>query len=235
MTNLTKKQHTFPVASLNRFRDSNGLVHTHIKKAQRTQNLKPNNNLFTVNRVWDQHAEAGYGKNIEDRFQNIAEDLIKRSRRLTTSENKAVADFYCLWSIRTDIEYYDQNTTNKIKGIKGKKLSQEEKNNLELRHAFYVEEDGTVPWRFIRGGAMLRAIDMFSPKLANTLPWVLFNSDKFEVLVADHPGDSFVIPLTPYNYLSLANSTTSIEQINWDALCRSRIYYFAKNLGHVIA
>lgn len=230
MPNLTNNQHTLPTASLKRFVNSKGDLHVRLTKQDKFVEVKPNNKLFTVNRVWDQRAEAGYGKSIEDNFQNIADEIIASSRILSDAENLVVSEFYTLWHTRTNITEYDSETPSRLNGVKGSRLTEEQKANLESKHAMYIEEDGTIPLRFIRGATMQRAIDMFAPSLSGRIPWKLFEVKTGELIVSDVPGDSFIIPLTPKKYFSLANSKASIGEINMAAMSRADKYYFGRDL-----
>ena len=64
---LTVCQHTFPAASIARFADTTGCVEVYLIKQNKVVRLKPDDKLFCAKRVWDQRAESGFMKEIEDR------------------------------------------------------------------------------------------------------------------------------------------------------------------------
>jgi hypothetical protein len=69
---LTVKQHVWPFESIRRFANSKGVVCLYYKPRDKTRWAKPNDPLFCARRVWDQRAETGYMKRIEDAFQAVA-------------------------------------------------------------------------------------------------------------------------------------------------------------------
>jgi len=75
---LTRGQHVIPMATLLRFAASDGLVEVHLRDG-RSQRLPTDNQLFSVDRLWDQRAEAGYMKSVEDNFQALV-DMLETER-----------------------------------------------------------------------------------------------------------------------------------------------------------
>jgi hypothetical protein len=75
---LTVDQHVFPSKSIERFTDQRGRVSVHeLHRAQVIRAKKPDNAIFCARRAWDQRAEAGYMKRIEDDFQKIVGPIVE--------------------------------------------------------------------------------------------------------------------------------------------------------------
>ena len=72
---LTVQQHCFPRRSIARFADSNGVVHVHIVRAGRTAFLTPEDSIFCARRTWDERAESGFMKKIEDVYGTYIDGL----------------------------------------------------------------------------------------------------------------------------------------------------------------
>jgi hypothetical protein len=73
---LTVHQHTFPRRSLNRFTNAIGVLSVRRNRASNVFKLKPDHKMFCARRAWDQRAERGYMKSIEDEFQDLAERVL---------------------------------------------------------------------------------------------------------------------------------------------------------------
>ena len=74
--NLVINQHTFPVASINRFLDSDRLIEVNLFSENKFFKARSNNSIFCVKRQWDQSSEQGYGKKIENDFQLMVNNLL---------------------------------------------------------------------------------------------------------------------------------------------------------------
>ncbi|VFB17836.1 hypothetical protein [Pseudomonas fragi] len=98
---LTVKQHTFPKTSIARFAGQKGNVELFLKSLDRVIQAKPSNEIFCAERAWDQQAESGFMKNVEDDFQALAgrildDDLVS----FKEADLTVINEFYCLWNIR---------------------------------------------------------------------------------------------------------------------------------------
>ena len=71
---LTVSQHCFPKRSIDRFA-ADGLVDAHIVRHERTARMKSAADLFCVSWSWDQRAESGLMKEIEDAYQVLADSI----------------------------------------------------------------------------------------------------------------------------------------------------------------
>ena len=69
---LTVKQHTFPKTSTARFAGQKGNVELFLNSLDKVIQAKPSNEIFCAEKSWDQKAESGFMKKIEDDFQALA-------------------------------------------------------------------------------------------------------------------------------------------------------------------
>jgi len=67
-----------------------------------------NEGIFCAKRVWDQRAESGYMKTIEDEFQELAERIVLNLFlvKINSAENSIITKFYALWICRY---FYSKN------------------------------------------------------------------------------------------------------------------------------
>lgn len=233
---LVKNQHVLPSKSIGRFCNKKGMVQAHRIHENITFPANPRNKMFCVNRVWDQRAEQGFGKKIEDSYQSVVERVLASgSRSLSNRENEIISMFYALWCFRSNIEQYDEAMSGNLVGITGEKLTAEQKLNLELKHTIYVEEGGLVPMHFKRGLTMQMAIDYFISRNPH-LNWFIAESRFLEFIVSDNPEGEFIIPFTPslcficMFYIPVL-PLDEVRRLNMNAIMRSKSYYFARNLG----
>lgn len=234
-----KNQHVLPAKSIERFSNKKGHVQVRRLKSVNTFSTGLKNNIFCVERIWDQRSEQGYGKRIEDRFQSLIEySLNHQLMHLPPEGHEIASEFYALWCLRSKIESYDEQAEGNLVGVTGSKLTDEQKKNLELKHAIYIEEGGVVPKRFKRGLTMQMAIDQFITRNPG-LTWSICNSNSLEFVVSDNPEGEFIIPITPKKCLICGFSITIFSQkqmlnLNLKAIARSKEYYFARDLGACI-
>jgi hypothetical protein len=235
-SSLVKNQHVFPAKSIERFCGSNGHVQVRRLKSGNTFPKGPKSEFFCVKRIWDQRSEQGYGKNIEDKFQELIENVLTNKLKfLPLGGHKTATEFYALWCLRSKIESYDKYAEGKLVGVPDLNLSEEQKIEIELRHSIYVEPDGNLPKRFKRGLSMQMAIDKFLLRKPQ-LKWSICSSNSLEFIVSDNPEGEFIIPITPklclicgFDIIQL--TARQMTQLNLNALARSKEYYFAHDLG----
>jgi hypothetical protein len=95
---LTVKQHVIPVRTIKRFAGTDGMVEVNIGAENRIERLEPDAGIFWTRRAWDQRTERGLMKQIEDRFQLLANRIT--SGDLTEIPEESAHDvnqFFSLW------------------------------------------------------------------------------------------------------------------------------------------
>ncbi len=100
---LTIKQHTFPAASIARLANGEGIVSVYHIRSGKVLRLPPADQLFCARRNWDQRAEEGHMKEIEDKFQAMAECIIAATFCVIGADGqKIINDFFQLLVFRTE-------------------------------------------------------------------------------------------------------------------------------------
>ena len=100
---LTVKQHCFPRRSIERFVNDDGIVHVWLIEQGKSIRVLPKDQLFCARWVWDQRAEAGFMREVEDAYQELADGIEEGRivRRLRVDENRVVTEMYSLWRARS--------------------------------------------------------------------------------------------------------------------------------------
>ncbi len=236
---LTVNQHIFPTKSIERFIDSSGTVAVYLKDTSKEIRLKPNDKLFCARRVWDQRAESGYMKKIEDSFQALASKIVANQiKNLGESENRTVSDFFALWELRF---YRNLNPINdsRLKGIlPGKPLTKDEEELLEKKNVVFARDKAsipTIPSRFMNGLNIQMSIDKRRTQMGN-LKWGIVNSFEGEFIVPENFSNTAILPVSP-KIILLGNSKnliiprSEVIKVNQLSISSSNTYYFAKDLS----
>ncbi len=92
----------YPARSIERFADAAGTVEVWLRRDDETFRASPDNPLFCARRTWDQRAESGSLKAIEDEFQILADRIANGGARLTAEESLAASKFFILWQVRAN-------------------------------------------------------------------------------------------------------------------------------------
>lgn len=235
--NLTINQHTFPKASIMRFAANDGTVSVFYIPGGKYLQLSPDDHLFCVKRTWDQRAEKGYMKDIEDKFQNLAEGIINQTvSGIGLTEKEIVDDFFALWNIRAHWKFL-RIPDLKLNGIVGLKcnFTKDEQELLEKRHITFVKPELTFPGRQITGIKIQRNIDLARRQLADSR-WGILRAADGEFIVPDYFSNARIIPLTPTLCLFSRSegdviSGSEVLEINRLACDSSREYYFARDIS----
>jgi len=234
---LTRNQHIFPRASIERFRNpKTGLSALSLAKKKIIHNLDARNKLFCANHVWDQRAEGGFGASIEGDFQSLAERLIQGDIRWLNLNHRLVTRFYALWQGRAR---YADNPEPPVKFNAGRGnhgMTKDTKEYLEARHTTYFEEGNSLPSRQATGLQIEFGI-MAAMRTLGSLSWRVCRAspDAGEFLVPDTPANLYV-PLTPTLAL-LGGSDIDVVRpnvmkvINLNALAHSNRFVIAHDLS----
>ena len=233
---LTVNQHVFPSKSIERFTDQNGRVSVHELHRAEVIRAKPDNAIFCARRAWDQRAESGYMKRIEDDFQEIVEPIVYGKTQTLASEFKTAIDrMYALWYMRSrhrDLECQEIQ----LNGIVGSDLTKEQEENLEKNGYAFARKDGRMPARQLNGIELQFRIDKYSHSLAASMTrWGVISTQSGDFVVPDVPSHG-IIPLTPR--LAFLNSApdgmivdSNLAEINRAMKALSRDYFFARDLS----
>ena len=234
---LTVMQHCFPKKSIDRFANDQGVVCVHILKTSKTITLRPDDPIFCARRTWDERAESGFMKEIEDTYQDFADRVAagKVVRRLSDIERKIVTDMFALWNIRCLWKNKPLDDT-KIVGALGTRhnLSLDDQELLEKNHITAIRPDASMDGRHFTGIQIQRNI-FHVREVMNDAHWGILKSRCGEFVVPDSCDNRVLLPLTPN--LCFANiigyrivDSADLAKMNAQSMLTSKEYYFARNL-----
>lgn len=231
---LTLKQHVFPTRSIERFADRNSCVTICDLLRHRIRPAAPDDELFCAQRAWDERAEAGYTKQIEDRFQKVAQQIIDGQAATVTPEQKPAIDrMFALWYMRAryrELEAQEIQTA----GITGDELTKVQEENLEKNGYAFTRKGGRLPARQLNGIQLQVRTNRYVEQL-EAVRWGVIRVQSGEFVVPDVPMYT-ILPLTPS--LALINSPldgtileANLAEINSNVRASSQAYFFARDLS----
>jgi hypothetical protein len=233
---LTLNQHVFPTKSIERFASADGRVNVRILDPRdKVIRPRPDNAIFGANRAWDQRAESGYMKRIEDRFQRVADAIVAgRSATVSAEERPAIDEMYALWYWRARFRELESQETQ-LNGVAGANLSLEQEENLENNGYMFARQHGAMPTRQLNGAVVEMRTGFYVEELAKIVTrWGILMAQSGEFIVPDVPWHG-VIPLTPrhalvWNTPDGVITEQNLGQVNSAARSVSEVYYFARDL-----
>jgi hypothetical protein len=207
---LTREQHVIPAATLRRFAQSDGRVEVHFRDG-RMAKLSIDNQLFCVERLWDQRAEAVYMKKIEDEFQALVNQLeAGQSGTLSSDEHRCVTRFWGLWHWRNHFIDSPLEDTQ-LNGVAGQSLTLDKREILESHGYAFAVGEGKLPARMMTGIHIQIAIDRY--EMANGgKSWGVLRSPALPLIIGDRPGDLMSLPASPRLLLAADNPDGKLTQ-----------------------
>lgn len=231
---LTINQHIFPRASMNRFADDRQFVQVRRFDHSDQIGFRTDNSYFCARRVWDQKTEAGLMLNIENKFQDIAEQVVSGSlSNLTQEMHERITDLYILWHLRFS-RYLNPIQDRVANGLSPEELTKDTQEILESNGYAFLRPDGTFPGRFLAGIGFIFAIGHERQQMKGT-NWGIIHCESGEFVVPDNFRDFSIVPLAPKICLiaGMKNTKIKLEQvaeINARAVQSSQRYLFARDL-----
>ena len=224
---LTREQHVIPIATLKRFIHPDSLVEVHLRD-QRIVKRSVNNELFCVDRLWDQRAESGYMKEIEDHFQTLVTELENgRSGPLSPVEHQGIARFWSLLHWRNHFIEFPEDAPD-LKGIKGEDLNINQREILESKWTAFVNADDKLPARTFVGMRIQMLIDIDTIR-SRDKHWGVLRSPEAQLVLSDRPGRLMSITASPKILLAANNPDGELTRAetayaNRISVMRSRNY-----------
>lgn len=241
---LTVKQHTFPKTSIARFAGQKGNVELFLKTRDKVIQAKPSNEIFCAERAWDQQAESGFMKKVEDDFQALAgrildDDLVSFKKADLTVIN----EFYCLWNMRA---IHKQNRVNDQSIYVGNLLglsrvyTKDEQEQLEKEGISTIRGDFKIAGRFLASPSIRLQVAQAAKAMGDS-NWNILRAMEGEFIVPDNAKRMSMLPLSPTACLwyGPAKPVAPVEQlsigevawINQAAIEASADYFFARDLS----
>ena len=234
---LTVKQHCFPARSIARFADSEGCVEVKLIKQDKKLKLKPEDQIFCAKRTWDQRAESGFMKEIEDRYQELAESMLQGIvKTIRSEEQSVVTDMFAIWNIRW---HKDQApiANQKIDGIidLAVHFTKDEQEILEKNGITAITPDFLIPGRSLSGVNIQKNLFMVQKQMVDA-HWGILRASKGEFIVPDNCSNARILPLAPEICLFSQSIDETIKEeelreINQISINGSKNYYFARNIS----
>lgn len=230
---LSVWQHVFPVASIRRFNDNTGKVDLrHFSRSIR-RFATPSDRVFCARRAWDQRAESGFMRSIENDYQAVVREIIDLELwELSHEQSSCVSAFMALWQLRA--LYRNRHDNFAQTGLRESDwLTKEQEELLESRRMIFSRPDGIIPARFMNGFAIQIIISQMLRTSLSEHQWGVVRASSGEFLVPDQPLVS-LIPVTPtmclcYNNPSGYITSDTITAINTQLYINSLDYCFARS------
>ena len=174
---LTEQQHVWPKRSIKRFLNAGGRVEVFDKYTRKQRFAAPSDWIFCAKRVWDQRAETGYMKRIEDSFQKLADGVLSGAVTAIGPEQKRVVDdFYALWRLRAQARTVPEGELKAASPlVTGTVLSKDQEERLESNGYLFVRAGGRVPLRQIIGMQIERQIFHMRTQQLADVQWGLIS------------------------------------------------------------
>lgn len=240
---ITVNQHTLPEASIARFENDQGNVKVYLRSQDKIVPMKRDNKHFCALRAWDQQAESGFMKEVEDRFQELAKRIMDSDlESLGTAELEVINKFYCLWNIRTihkkDPIVGQQIDLTNVVGL-SHRYTQDEEEQLEKGFISFIRSDYTIPGRFLASMHIALNLKAASAAMGHS-NWRILRALDGEFIVPDNARQLPMLPLGPTACLWYESTKPvrpveylTIEEVAWvnqQSLHASDGYFFARDL-----
>lgn len=233
---LTVNQHIFPTRSIERFADDAGTVSLNDMRRGFLRRAKPTDDIFCAQRAWDQRAESGYMKEIEDQFQRVAVDVLGGAIANITEDNKLVVSrFYALWYFRARQRLLPMQAVE-MKGVtSSRSYTKDERELLEKNGVVAIQDGNMLPLRHINGMQLQLKMARYADQVSEHGEWQVIQAHEGEFLVPDVPSHN-IIPLTPTICLAIASKSgmitrSNVADINQAFATTASEYIFARELG----
>lgn len=232
---LIVKQHVFPLKSIARFADAAGTVSLSDFSRKRSRRAKPSDDIFCAKRAWDERAEAGYMKEIEDAFQHLADSILNGSvEHVRGDDVRIVCNFFALWYMRARHRQLPMQEIQ-MHGVTGGCLTVDQEEILEKKGYVFMREGGKMSARHINGIQLRMKLYQYSEQLQAKAQLGVIQTHEGEFVVPDTPSH-FIVPLTPTVCLisPSPNGTilrSNLADINQTLVIAAEEYLFARDLS----
>ncbi len=227
---ISIRQHILSKKVIENFCDSTGSVEVKTLFNGKVYRAKPDNPIFCANRVWDQRAENGWMKSIEDNFHNLLNFPLKISNNF---DQKLISQYFALWSVRS---HYNKEPMQdaQLNGILPDSLTSDKQEIIESKHANFVDNNGKVESRFVVSFSAQRDYDIIMQSLRE-IKWKLLVSRSKPFVVPKHCSSILLLPISPcFLFAGNLNSgyvnANDVLQINRTIISEERELIFSSEL-----
>lgn len=239
---LTEKQHFIPKQSIQRFCNEHNCIKIKnlTSRNKKIVSVSCEDEVFRVQRLWDQRAENGYMKKIEDAFQKLVDQIIEEKIiSFNDNENKIICDMYTLWESRIfQIEKFLENETLfiQLNGIHGENLTKDEEEILEKKHCLYTNKNAEISNRNMIGFQIQRNLDF---SLYSNIKLGIVKSISKEFIMPSNPipSEDIIFPISSqyclipnFNFIYEIVNDETVDELNNIMMKHAKWFYFGKNL-----
>jgi len=229
---LTIWPHVFPAESIRRFANPDGRVAVTLCETGRQFRVPPEDKIFSAKRVLDQRAETGYMKDIEDKFQALADQIVGGRKSLESEHCKVVRMFFALWWLRFNAK--NSPVSDKVLvGIEPEPLTKDQQEILEGKGVAYIRADRKMPGRVLSGSQIQIDIDRFEAGYAG-LGWGVATAARGEFILPDTLGQLVAVPVTPTicllgGHANVEMQSSEVSRFNRLAVKSAITYFIARD------
>lgn len=189
---LTIDQHVHSRACIARFADAKGLVHVVRAGTVKAFPATPDNPVFCVKRVWDEHLEHGLFRQVEGAFQNALASVLEQA---TVVDHGAITAYASIWQIRATLgERRLEDVV--LHGVPREQLTKDQEEIIEKKHGAFTR-DGSLPSRFAAFLDATRGHNFNMAQLASIRWGVLRTREGPGFVCPGSPARELYIPVTP--------------------------------------
>ncbi len=232
---LTVNQHVLPVKSIALFADARGTVTLCDTAHGIVRRAKPKDVVFCARRAWDQRAELGYMKQIEDTFQPLASGIIEGTvTSISEADRRIVNTFYSLWYFRARHRHLPVQGIQ-MNGVTGCNFPPDQDELLEKRGVLFLRAGGVMPARHINAIQMQVKLFRYAFDQMGKLEWGIVRPLEGEFIVPD-VTEHYIMPISPTVAL-VANvpngfvTAQNLAEINTALQLGSQDYFFARDFN----
>jgi hypothetical protein len=232
---LTINQHVLHARSIARFVNGSGSVWLCDIVRRRVRPAKPKDVVFCARRAWDQRAESGYMKEIEDAFQPLASAIVAGDvTAIGETERAIVNTFYSLWYFRGRHRHLPMQNLQ-MNRVTGCNFSPDMEELLEKRGVIFMRAGGVMPARHINAIQMQVKLFRYACDEMGKLEWGIVRPVDGEFIVPD-VTEHFIMPICPAIALvaNVPNGFVTVQnlvEINTALQLGSREYFFARDFN----
>lgn len=235
---LTVNQHCFPASCIKRFNGDDGRVQLFKIAQLEIISAKPDAKIFCAKRAWDQKAEHVFMKEIEDKYNILADVVVSNPTiNLNPDQQAIVTDIFALWNIRAHWKEQPVQDQQILNGVDvAVRYTKDEQEELEKHGITAIRPDLTIPGRSLTGYSIQSNLIAVREQMADA-QWGILRSIKGEFIVPDQSTISSMLPLTPnLCFFSQSHndeiSESELASLNARSIAGAKEYYFARDLAN---
>jgi hypothetical protein len=206
-----------------------------MKNLDLIRRAKPTDIVFCARRAWDHGTEVGFMKEIEDRFQRLAEAVID-SRVLTFDREQtyAISSFFVLWRVRAELRDRFGDDADLEGVLPGPAWSKDEEEGLE-KVGFAFQRGTTIPARIMNGLRVRALVAQYLREINPSASWGVVRASGGEFVVPDWPAHQF-IPIHPTLALGNPAMNQTLDRdtvgiVNRQLRFAGQHYFFARDFA----